>query len=63
MEQKVAKIFFWIILIMSGAFLVAFTVALIVEPYYRTWDRAFTYITFALLFTYLLAQYIAARKR
>lgn len=63
MSEKVAKIFFWVMLVMSGGFLIAFTIALIIEPYYRTWDRAFTYLLFLLLFVKLSAQYIASRKK
>lgn len=62
MSERVAKIFFWLMLVISGGFLIAFTIALIIEPYYRTWDRAFTYLFFVVLFVKLLAQYIASRK-
>ncbi len=52
-----------VLLVISGLFFIAFTVALIVDSSYRTWDRMPTYISFGVLFFGLLASWYTAKKR
>lgn len=52
-----------VLLVMSGLFFIAFFVALIVDSDYRTWDRMPTYISFGVLFIYLLALRYTTKKR
>jgi hypothetical protein len=52
-----------VLLFASGGFFIAFTIALIVDSDYRTWDRMPTYISFGLLFLGLLASWHNAKKR
>ncbi|UPT66115.1 MAG: hypothetical protein M0D57_16735 [Sphingobacteriales bacterium JAD_PAG50586_3] len=55
--------FIKVLLFITGGFFIAFTIALIIDPSYRTWDRVPTYIIFGLLFFGLLGAMYKAKNR